>query len=199
MPTEVCLVKAIIFPVAIIFLIWIWELDYKGSWAPKNWCCWTVVLETILSPLVNKEIQPVHLKGNQSWIFIGTTDAETEAPILWPPYVTNWFIWKDLMLGKIEGRRRKGLQRLKWLDGITDSIDICLSKLQELVMDREACNAAVHGLTKSWTWLSSQTELKENENSAEIFPKLSDIVFKAIYLSPLLNLKFQIKLNLDFS
>ena len=86
-----------------------WELDYKESWALKNWCIWTVVLEkTLQSPLDFKEIQPVHPNGNQSWIFIGRTDAEAEAPKLWPPDAKNWLIWKDLMLGKIEGRRRRG-------------------------------------------------------------------------------------------
>ena len=88
--TKVCLVKAMVFPV-----VWIWVLDYKENWAPKNWCFWTVVLEkTLESPLDCREIQPVHPKGNQSWMFIGRTDVEDETPILWPPEAKNWLIWK---------------------------------------------------------------------------------------------------------
>ena len=86
--------------------VWMSELDYKESWLPKNWCFWPVVLEKILeSPLDSKEIKPVHPKGNQSWILIGRTDAEAETPIVWPPDVKHWGIWKTLMLGKIEGGR----------------------------------------------------------------------------------------------
>ena len=106
-----------------------WELDYKESWAPKNWCFWTVVLEkTLESPLDCKAIQPVHPKGNQSWIFIERTDAEAETPILWPPDAKTDSLEKTLMLGKIEGRRRKEWQKMRWLDSITDSMEMNLSK-----------------------------------------------------------------------
>ena len=91
--------------------VWIWVLDYKESWVTENWCFWTVVLEkTLESPLDSKQIQPVHPKGDQSWVFTGRTVVEAETPILWPPVVKSWFIWKELILEKIEGRRRRGRQ-----------------------------------------------------------------------------------------
>ena len=107
----------------VITHVWMWELDYKESWAPKNWCFWTVVLEKTLESLLDcKEIKSVHPKGDQSWIFIGRTDAEAETPILWPPDWRTESFEKTLMLGKIEGGRKRGRQRMKWLDGITASI-----------------------------------------------------------------------------
>ena len=142
-------------------LVWIWELDYKESWAPKNWCFWTVVLKkTLESPLNRKEIKPAHPKGNQSWIFIGRTEAEAETSILWPPDVKSWLIGKDPDTGKDWRWEKKGIKRMRSLDGITDMMDMSLSRLQKLVLDKDAWRAAVHGVTKNWTQLSDCTELK---------------------------------------
>ena len=132
----------------------------EESWVPKNWCFWTVVLEkTHESPLDCKVIQPVHPKGDQSWVFIGRTDAEAETPILWPPHATSWLIGKDPDAGRDGGRRRRWQQKIRCLDGITNSMGMSFSILRELVMDREAWRAAIHEITKSRTQLRDWTEL----------------------------------------
>ena len=135
-----------------------WELHPKEGWAPKNWCFWIVVQEkTLESPLDCRNIRPVCPKGNQSWIFIGRTDAEVETPVLWPPDAKSQLIGKDPDAGKVEGKRRRGQQRMRWLDSSTDVMDMDLSKLQEIVEDRGAWLAAAHGVVKSWTRLNNWT------------------------------------------
>ena len=137
-----------------------WQWDYKKSWVPNNWYFWTIVLEkTLESPLEYKEIQPVHSKGNQSWIFIGRTDAEAETLILLPLDVKNWSLAKTLMLGKIESERRRGWQRMRgWMASPTQWTRVCVNS-GSWWWKTEAWHAAVHGVTKGRTWLSDWTEL----------------------------------------
>ena len=135
--------------------VWMWELDQKECWVLKNWLFRNVVLEkTLENPLDCKEIQSVHPKGNQSWIFIGRTDAEAETPILWPPDVKSWFIWKDPDAGKDWRQEEKGMTEYEivgwhhWLHGQEFEQALGAGDGQgSLVMDREAWSAAVHGVT----------------------------------------------------
>ena len=143
--------------------LWMWELDYKESWVLKNWCFWTVVSEkTLKGPLDSKEIKSVNPKRNQSWIFIGRTDAEAEAPILGHLMQRADSLEKTLMLGKTEGRWRRGQQGMRCLDGITTSTDVSLSKLRGLVTVREGWRAIVHGVTNSQIWLNNWTRTTSN-------------------------------------
>ena len=145
--------------------VWMWELDYKESWALKNWCFWTVVLEkTLESPLDCKEV-------NQSILQEISPEYSLEGLMMKLKFqYFGHLIWrtdsfkKTLMLGKIEGKRRRGWQRIRWLHDITDSRDMSLSKLRKLVMDREAWHAAVHRVTKSQAWLSDWTVLNWSDD-----------------------------------
>ena len=132
-----------------------WKLDCEESWVPKNWCFWTVMLKkTLESPLDCKEIQPVHPKGDRSWVFIGRTDAEAETPVLWPPHAKSWFIGKDPDAGRDWGQEEKGTteDEMTWWHHRLDGHEF------ELVMNREAWRAAFHGVSKCRTWLSNWTD-----------------------------------------
>ena len=139
--------------------VWMWELDCEEGWVPKNWCFWTVLLEkTLESPLDSKEIKPVHPKGNQPLIFLERLMIKLKLQSFGHLMCRTDSLEKTLKLGKIAGRRRRGRQRMRWLDGIIDSTEMSLNSLCDLVMNREAWRAAVHGVTNSQTRLNQLTK-----------------------------------------
>ena len=140
--------------------VWMWELDCEESWAPKNWCFWTVVLEkTLESPLDCKEVQPVHSKGDQPWVFFGRNDAKAETPVLWPPHAKSWLIGKDSDAGRSWGQEEKGTTKDE-MAGWHHRLDGCESEWTPGVGDGQGgWRAAIHGVAKSWTRLSDWTEL----------------------------------------
>ena len=173
--------------------VWMWELEHKEVWVLKYWCFWTMVLEkTLESPLDFKEIKPVNLKGNQPWIIIGRIDAEVETPVFWPLIQIVDLLVKSLMLGKIEGRRRGGRQRMKRLNGLTDAMDMNLGKLREMVrghrglpccspwghrqldmtewLNNKLLPSCLHGTSQWWIWKQSLQHMKVQE-SLRIFFK----------------------------
>ena len=163
--------------------VWMRELDHEEGWT-TNSCAFWIVVKTLESPLDSKEIKPVNPKGNQPWIFTGRTDAKAEAAVLWPPDVKSHLmsransLEKTLMLGKIEGKRRRGWQRTRWFDSITNSMHMHLSKLQEIVKDREAWYVAVHRVAESDTslWLN-----KNNIPFKEKFQYYASCILPVIY------------------
>ena len=165
---KVHLVKAIVFPV-VMYGYESWtkkKAECQRNDAFELWC-WRRLMRV---PLDCKEIQPVHPKGNQSWIFTGRTDIEAETPILWLPDAKSWLIWKDLMLGKIEGRRRRGWQKIRWLNGITNSMDMGLGGLQELVIRQG-------GLACCSSWGFKESDTTERQNWTEPSGKSKNLVY----------------------
>ena len=173
-----------------------WELDCEESWEWKNWCFWAVMLEkTLESPLGCKEIQPVHPKGDQSWVIIGRTDAKAETPILWPPHMKSWLIGKDSDAGRDWGQGEKGTTEDEMFGCITDWMGMSLGRPRELVIVREAWHAAIHWVTRSRTRLSYWTELTPILWPGEFYGLYSPCGHRESYMTEQLSLHTSVRIG----